>query len=313
MSPVADRASSGSSHTSSMSASFDSGYTSLHLLHGEEEAGAFGHRKGRFGGALGTSIISHVLFFVVLYLLITLPPSPSVNAPETPFDPKSLVWLDTKGPGGGGGGGGNKSPDPPRKVEVKGPDKMSVPVAKPVAMAPPKEIAKTPEEPPKMALNVPIKQMESGQMTMPGALNGLPSAPPTSQGSGAGGGAGTGTGTGSGPGSGSGLGPGSGGGTGGGVYQPGNGVSLPQLLYEAKPQYTPDAMRAKLQGEVLVQAVVMPDGTTQNVRVIRSLDSAFGLDQEAVKAVRQWRFRPGMRQGQPVPVEITVAVNFNLR
>ena len=296
-----------------MSASIDSGYTSLHLLHGEESAGAVGQRKTRFGGALGTSILSHVLFLIVLYVLVTLPPPPTVAAPEPPFDPNKLVWADMRGPGGGGGGGGNKSPDPPRKLETKGPAEVSVPVAKTPVMTPPKEITKAPEEPPKMALNVPIRQMDSGQMVMPGALNGVPSAPPTSQGSGSGGGAGTGTGTGSGPGSGSGLGPGSGGGYGGGVYQPGNGVSLPQLLYEAKPQYTPDAMRAKLQGEVLVQAVVMPDGTTQNVRVIRSLDAAFGLDQEAVKAVRQWRFRPGMRQGQPVPVEITVAVNFNLR
>jgi periplasmic protein TonB len=296
-----------------MSVSIDSGYTSLSLRHDEVAAGPFGQRKGRFGGALGTSILSHGLFLALLYVLITLPPPPGVSAPERPLDTSLLVWADMKGPGGGGGGGGNKSPDPPRQLETKGPAKMSVPVAKAPEMAPPKEIAKAPDEPPKMALNVPIRQMDSGQMTMPGALNGVPAAPPTSQGAGTGGGAGTGTGTGSGPGSGSGLGPGSGGGFGGGVYQPGNGVSLPQLLYEAKPQYTPDAMRAKLQGEVLVQAVVMPDGTTQNVRVIRSLDAAFGLDQEAVRAVRQWRFRPGMRQGQAVPVEITVAVNFNLR
>lgn len=296
-----------------MSVPVDSGYTTLHLLHSEDAAGAFGARKGRFGGALGTSILSHVVFFGLLYVLVTLPPPPVVDTPERPFDPSQLIWADMQGPGGGGGGGGNKSPDPPRKLETEGPAKVSVPVAKAPALTPPKEITKAPEEPPKMALNVPIRPVDSGTAPIPGALNGLPSAPPTSMGSGTGGGAGTGTGTGSGPGSGSGLGPGSGGGFGGGVYQPGNGVSLPQLLFEAKPQYTPDAMRAKLQGEVLVQAVVMPDGTTQNVRVIRSLDATFGLDQEAVKAVRQWRFRPGMRQGQPVPVEITVAVNFNLR
>ena len=207
---------------------------------------------------------------------------------------------------------GTKSPDPPKKLETKGPDKLAVPIEQ-KSLTPPREIPKRVEEPPKLALNLPVRNMDAGQVPMLGALNGTPSAPPTSQGSGTGGGAGSGRGTGSGPGEGSGLGPGSGGGFGGGVYQPGNGVTNPQVLYEAKPQYTPDAMRAKLQGEVWVQAVVMPDGTTADVRVVRSLDSAFGLDQEAVKAVRQWRFRPGMRMGVPVPVQISVAVSFNLR
>jgi protein TonB len=296
-----------------MSASTDSGYTTLHLLHGEDAAGAFGQRKSRFGGALGTSILSHGLALLVLYVLMTLPPPAITAAPERPIDPNQLIWADMQGPGGGGGGGGNKSPDPPRQLETKGAAKIAVPVEKPPPMAPPKQVTPPPPDPPKMALNVPIRQMDSGQMPMPGALNGVPSAPPSSQGSGTGGGAGTGAGTGSGPGSGSGLGPGSGGGTGGGVYQAGNGVSNPQILYEAKPQYTPDAMRAKLQGEVWVSAVVLPDGTTAEVRVIRSLDSVLGLDQEAVKAVRQWRFRPGMRLGQPVAVQISVAVSFNLR
>lgn len=294
------------------SSTVDSGYTSLQLMHGGEEAGAVGTRKGRFGGALGTSLVSHALFVVLLYVLITLPVAPATTDPERPFNPNDLVWMDMKGPGGGGGGGGNKSPDPPRKLETKGPDKLAVTVEH-TKLTPPKDIPKPEPEEPKLALNIPVRNMDAGQLPTVGALNGLPSAPPTSQGSGTGGGAGTGRGTGSGPGEGSGLGPGSGGGTGGGVYQPGNGVSLPQLLYEAKPQYTPDAMRAKIQGEVLVSAVVMPDGTTADVRVIRSLDSTFGLDQEAVKAVRQWRFRPGMRLGQPVPVQITVGVTFNLR
>ena len=86
-----------------------------------------------------------------------------------------------------------------------------------------------------------------------------------SQGSGSGGGAGTGTGSGIGPGTGSGLGPGSGGGTGGGVYRLGNGVTTPRVLREVKPQYTSDAMRAKVQGTVLLECVVQPDGTVGDV------------------------------------------------
>ena len=72
-------------------------------------------------------------------------------------------------------------------------------------------------------------------------------------------------------------------------------------------------MRAKVQGTVLLQCVVKPDGSVGDVQVVRSLDSAFGLDQEAIKAARQWRFAPGMRLGEPVPVLVTIEVTFTLR
>ena len=65
-----------------------------------------------------------------------------------------------------------------------------------------------------------------------------------------------------------------------------------------------------IQGSVWIQAVVRPDGTTSAVRVTKSLDSRWGLDDEAVKAVRQWRFDPGTRFGTPVPVLVTVTVSF---
>ena len=77
---------------------------------------------------------------------------------------------------------------------------------------------------------------------------------------------------------------------------PGNGVSSPSVLREVKPAYTAEAMRAKVQGTVWLQCVVMPDGTVGNVQVTKSLDSTFGLDQEAIKAAKQWRFKPGMRR-----------------
>ena len=59
-------------------------------------------------------------------------------------------------------------------------------------------------------------------------------------------------------------------------------------------------MRAKVQGTVLLECVVLPDGTVGDVEVVRSLDPTFGLDQEAIKAARQWRFAPGTRFGDPV-------------
>jgi protein TonB len=90
-------------------------------------------------------------------------------------------------------------------------------------------------------------------------------------------------------------------------------VQLPRPIREVKPQYTADAMRAKVQGVVLLECVVLPDGTVGKVEVIRSLDSTFGLDQEAIKAARQWRFAPGTRFGEPVAVLVTIELQFTLR
>src|SRR5436190_22038142 len=115
-------------------------------------------------------------------------------------------------------------------------------------------------------LNRPALKLASSLNSLPVAIDGAPGIT-ASLGSGSGGGAGTGTGTGIGPGNGSGLGPGSGGGTGGGVYRPGNGISWPTVIKEVKPQYTSDAMRAKVQGTVVLECVVQPDGTVGEVNV----------------------------------------------
>jgi protein TonB len=92
-------------------------------------------------------------------------------------------------------------------------------------------------------------------------------------------------------------------------------VSLPRVLREVKPRYTAEAMRAKVQGTVWLECIVLPDGTVGPVEVVKSLDSVFGLDQEAIKAAKDWRFAPGIHQqtGQPVPVIITIELTFNLR
>ena len=161
-------------------------------------------------------------------------------------------------------------------------------------------------------LNIPAKIMGASTESLPGLVD-APSAPTFSQGSGSGGGAGTGTGSGVGPGTGSGLGPGSGGGTGGGVYRLGSGVTSPEALVKGKPMYTPEAMRARIQGSVMVECVVQPSGVCTDIQIVHSLDPTFGLDDEAVKSVRAWRFKPGMRLGQPVSVLVTIEVAFTLR
>ena len=269
---------------------------------------SFEQAQSRVGVA--ASVLSHVAMGLIVFLVIRYAPEPEPLEITPVLSVKDIVWIPEPGPGGGGGGGGNKMPDPPKKAELPGKEKITVPVAPKPA---PKPEPPKPEPPPPIEqLNIPAKTMASAEVALPGAITS--EAPATvSQGSGAGGGAGTGTGTGVGPGQGSGLGPGHGGGTGGGAFRPGSGVSVPVVIKEVKPAYTADAMRAKVQGTVWLECIVMPDGSVGDVKVTRSLDSVFGLDQEAIKAARQWRFRPGLRMGEPVPVIITIELTFTLR
>ena len=94
---------------------------------------------------------------------------------------------------------------------------------------------------------------------------------------------------------------------------PGNGVSWPRLVREVKPNYTPDAMRAQVEGMVELEILVLADGSVGRVNVVRSLDARFGLDQEAINAVRRWRFDPGRRSGKAVATRVGVELSFNLR
>jgi protein TonB len=72
-------------------------------------------------------------------------------------------------------------------------------------------------------------------------------------------------------------------------------------------------MRARLQGTVIVRAIVLPDGSVGVARVVRSLDTLLGLDQEALKAVKLWRFKPGTLGGRPVSVAVDIELTFTLR
>jgi protein TonB len=270
----------------------------------------FENQDKRIGGALGASVLTHGALFLLFVLITSLMPEPVRQAILPDRLPNDIVWLADPGPGGGGGGGGNQMKEPPKKVELPGKEKLTVPAVKPPSV----ELQKPEPEPePKQDLTIPAQTMAAATTVSPGAIESSQPSATVSQGPGIGGGAGTGTGTGIGPGQGSGLGPGWGGGTGGGAYRPGNGVEIPRVLREVKPAYTADAMRAKIQGAVWLECVVLPDGTVGDVRVIRPLDSTFGLDQEAVKAAKQWRFQPGTRFGEPVPVLITIELTFTLR
>jgi protein TonB len=97
------------------------------------------------------------------------------------------------------------------------------------------------------------------------------------------------------------------------VYDPGNGVTLPRVTKEVRPQYTTEAQAQRIEGTVLLDVVVLSDGSVGDVKVTRSLDSVYGLDASAVSAMKQWQFAPGTKDGQPVAVRVAVEMNFTLK
>jgi TonB family protein len=86
---------------------------------------------------------------------------------------------------------------------------------------------------------------------------------------------------------------------------------MPRVIHVERPKYTPEALRAKIEGTVILQVVVRTHGEPGEITVVRSLDP--GLDAQAIVAVRQWRFAPGQRDGRPVPVLVQIAIPFSLR
>ena len=299
--------------TPEVRANESAGHLSVHVegAHPVDIPFLFEQPQKRIAPAFAGSLVSHLVLGLLILFGVRYGGASALVPALLPDQPNTnIIWLSRPGPGGGGGGGGNRMKEPPRQAELPGKDKITVPVSKPPKMEM-QEVKKEPD--PVAQLNIPAKSLAAAQDSLPGAIEAPPGPPTLSQGSGSGGGAGTGTGSGVGPGTGSGLGPGSGGGTGGGVYRPGNGVTLPRVLHEERPQYTSDAMRAKVQGTVLLECVVRTDGSVGDVQVLRSLDPTFGLDQQAVAAARKWRFAPGTRLGEPVPVLITIELTFTLR
>jgi protein TonB len=121
---------------------------------------------------------------------------------------------------------------------------------------------------------------------------------------------GSGRGDGLGSGIGNGMGPGAGGNTGGGVKQVGGSVSAPVEIYSVDPEFSDEARRAKLSGSVLVNLWVDQSGRPTHVRVLQGL--GMGLDEKAIDAVRQFRFKPAMENGKPVTVELNVEVSFHI-
>lgn len=265
--------------------------------------GLYGRQKKSFMLSTGFQIAVAVLVFtafsqkvvrdavkqsVSLVLPMDAPP------PIAPVKPKTMQ---------GGGGGGDRSPLPASKGRL--------PKAAVRQFVPPQAVqanlnAKTTFEPSILA----PPDVHLPQVNMPNYGDPLGKIGPPSNGTGSGGGIGSGKGGGVGSGNGGGVGPGEGGGIGGGVYRVGGGVSAPLLVYKKEPEYSEEARKAKYQGTVTLYVEVDTSGKATNIRVLHSL--GLGLDEKAIEAVKQWKFKPGQKDGKPVPVAASIEVNFRL-
>ena len=97
------------------------------------------------------------------------------------------------------------------------------------------------------------------------------------------------------------------------VLKPGPGVTLPVVVKSVKPGYSEEAKKAHIEGTVMLDVVVSAEGAVTDVKVARSLDTNFGLDQQAVDAAKQWKFKPGMKDGKPVAVRVMLEMSFTLK
>ena len=258
------------------------------------------------GGSFATSVLIQVGLIALLFAIGTnktvqnklkdngLIFTPVDLAPYTPTDNK---------PSGGGGGGGDNSPLPASKGRL--------PKASLKQFTPPEAVLNNLH--PRLAVeptiiappDVALPNVNMAQYGDPFAKIG-----PASNGPGSGGGIGSGSGGGVGSGRGPGVGPGEGGGFGGGAFRIGGGVSAPVPIFKPEPEYSEEARKAKFQGTVMLAIVVDIDGKAKNILVVRSL--GMGLDEKAIEAVAKWRFKPGYKDGKPVPVKANVEVNFRL-
>ena len=270
----------------------------------EEGTGLYGVRKRAF-------VVSFLINCAALALLIWLAGWTASHVPQikqavgltVPVDISPYVLPPAKDVGGGGGGGGSHDFRPATKgvlpkaaLEQFTPPTAVLPTEQPKLAATPTVVA-----PPELVIP------QTGQIgdPMSKVIGGIPSNGP-----GLGGGIGSGSGGGVGSGTGPGVGPGHGGGIGGGAYRVGGAVHAPKVIFRVEPEFSEEARKNKWQGVVILRVIIGKDGKPQDISVQRSL--GMGLDEKAVEAVKQWRFDPGTKDGQPVPVEVSMEVSFRL-
>ena len=255
---------------------------------------AFEHRRPGIGSM--ASAVTHGVAVLLGILAIQAAREVQVAGPRMLVDSQRLIWMPNEREGGGRAGGGS-STAPARKQELPGASDRSIATT-------PDQTTESANEP--LLEILPIAAVPVGSTSE--FVRGVVASDSATDG----------LGLRDGPG-GDGAGPtiGAGKGSGSGIGDParagGPGVTTPVPILQVKPQYTAEAMRAKVQGLVLLECVVLPDGTVGEARVTRSLDPLFGLDQQAIAAARRWRFKPGLLNGVPVPVRVTIELTFTVR
>ena len=233
--------------------------------------------------AFAVSVAVHAAVVVTLLFMVSSRRETEERV-VTRLTPDHLVWVPDSRPAARGGGGTPAPTKPPEVPKPAVPDPVPAP-----PIVEPEVIAPAPEPEPQTTVAA------------------VPSPGPTADNAAA-----LNAGIGD-KGRGTGAGPDDGPGGGGTIYGIGNGVSAPIPLRRPPPAYTAEAMRARLQGTVVLNCVVTPDGVCTNIRIAKSLDMTFGLDEQAIASAREWRFRPGMRMGEPVPVLVTLEIGFTIR
>ena len=259
--------------------------------------GLYGRQRKSFMMSTGFQLGAVALLFTVFS---TKPVQNAVKATMTLIMPTDVNEYTPKAAPkkqamGGGGGGGDRSPLPASKGRL--------PKASLRQFTPPMAVVNNPN--PRLTMEPSIiapPDVNLPNVNMAQYGDPLAKIGPPSNGPGSGGGVGSGKG--------GGFGPGEGGGVGGGVYRVGGGVTAPIVLSKKDPEYSEEARKAKYQGTVLLSIEVSASGTASNIKVVRSL--GLGLDEKAIEAVKQWKFKPGYKDGKPVTVAATIEVNFRL-
>ena len=248
---------------------------------------------GRSYRSTGWAVGAHALaILLIVYLVKThvrfAAPVKTVQVTELAVPPQAPPKTSAMG-----GGGGQRGPTPVTKGT---PPKFAE-----TQIVPPKA---PPLEEPKIHIEPTVEVQKDVKMASSIPQIGVASSPIVGMSMG------NGSGTGMGSGNGAGLGPGSGGNTGGGPKRIGGGVSAPVLIYSVDPEFSEEARKSKTAGNVLVNVWVDEKGNPTHVRVLRGI--GMGLDEKAVAAVKQYRFRPAMENGKPVLVELNVDVTFTI-
>jgi protein TonB len=246
-----------------------------------------GHR----GVSATASAALHAAAFLTVIAAMRITSHGPLRDDSAPFVvPQHVIFIPHDKVGDGRDQGGQRSIEPPRRAQAIGTDPISVPAAPPQQPSTDSTI-----EPAEQAPTIPAQPLGDATQVLAGAINSSGASPGPGD-----------TGVGSSPGPDT---PG----FGVGAIPGGPGVTLPVPILRATPKYTVDAMRARIQGVVMIECVVLPDGSVGDARVMRSLDRRFGLDEEAIAAARRWRFRPGLLNDKPVPVIVTIELIFSVR